>query len=95
MARVACTLGSRCQIESFSPSAPTSPGLAKRRPQLRMTAELTDTPPQGWASSIDQVIVRGSLLMDEVLFFHRQSETCLERECFARASLGLACEPPP
>lgn len=53
------------------------PGLAKRRPALRCTAELTDTPPPSWASSIDQVIVRGSLFMDEVLFFHRASRTCL------------------
>lgn len=53
------------------------PGLAERRPALRVTAELGDTPPPSWASSIDQVIVSGSLFMDEVLFFHRASRTCL------------------
>lgn len=49
------------------------PGLAKRYPTLRPAAELTDTPPSSWADEIDQVIVRGSLVMDEVLFFHRSS----------------------
>jgi len=60
------------------------PGLARRRPELRFAAELTDMPPPSWASSIDQVIVRGSLFMDEVLFFHRASETCLVGDLIQR-----------
>ena len=54
-----------------------SPGLAKRRPDLNFTAELDDHPPTVWEGQIDQVVFRGSLFMDEVVFFHRASSTCL------------------
>jgi len=54
-----------------------SPGLAKKRPDLRFTAELDDHPPVEWGGQIDQVVFRGSLFMDEVVFFHRASSTCL------------------
>jgi hypothetical protein len=60
------------------------PGLAKKRPKLPFTAELTDTPPPSWAAEIDQVVVRGSLFMEEVLFFHRASETCLVGDLIQR-----------
>ena len=54
-----------------------SPGLAKKRPNLHFAAELDDHPPATWEGQIDQVIFRGSLFMDEVVFFHRASSTCL------------------
>ena len=54
-----------------------SPGLAKKRPDLRFAAELDDHPPAEWGGQIDQVVFRGSLFMDEVVFFHRASSTCL------------------
>lgn len=53
------------------------PGLAKRRPDLRFDVELGDEPDPAWASDIDQVIFRGSLAMEEVAFFHRESRTAL------------------
>jgi hypothetical protein len=54
-----------------------SPGLAKKRPDLRFAAELDDHPPAEWGGQIDQVVFRGSLFMDEAVFFHRASSTCL------------------
>jgi hypothetical protein len=54
-----------------------SPGLARRRPDLRFDAELGDEPDPAWADDVDQVIFRGSLAMEEVVFFHRASRTAL------------------
>lgn len=53
------------------------PGLARRKPAIRFDAELTDEPNPEWAADIDQVIFRGSFVMEEVAFFHRPSKTAL------------------
>jgi hypothetical protein len=53
------------------------PGLAQRKPDLRFDAELGDDPDPAWAADIDQVIFRGSLAMEEVVFFHRESCTAI------------------
>ncbi len=53
------------------------PGLAQKRPDLRFDAELDDKPDTAWVSDIDQVIFRGSLAMEEVAFFHRESRTAI------------------
>lgn len=53
------------------------PGLAQRRPNLRFDVELGDEPDRAWAADIDQVIFRGSLFMEEVVFFHRASVTAI------------------
>ena len=53
------------------------PGLAQRKPNLRFSAELGDDPDPAWAADIDQVIFRGSLAMEEVVFFHRESRTAI------------------
>ncbi len=53
------------------------PGLAKRKPELQFDAELGDEPDPAWAADIDQVIFRGSLAMEEVVFFHRESRTAI------------------
>jgi hypothetical protein len=54
-----------------------SPGLRRRRKDLRFNADLRDTPEPDWAGDVDQVIVRGSFAMTEVVFFHRPSGTAL------------------
>ena len=54
-----------------------SPGLADRQPSLDFHAELGDEPDPAWADDIDQVIFRGSLFMEEVVFFHRLSRTAI------------------
>ena len=53
------------------------PGLGKKRPDIAFDAELGDEPDAGWAGEIDQVVFRGSLFMDEVVFFHRSSKSAL------------------
>lgn len=53
------------------------PGLARKKPEIRFTAELDDEPDMAWAADIDQVIFRGSLFMQEAVFFHRQSRTAI------------------
>jgi hypothetical protein len=53
------------------------PGLARRKPELNFDAELLDQPDAAWAEEIDQVIFRGSLAMEEVVFFHRVSRTAI------------------
>ena len=54
-----------------------SPCMAKKRRDLQFVAELDDHPPAAWVNQIDQVVFRGSPFMDEVVFFHRASSTCL------------------
>jgi hypothetical protein len=53
------------------------PGLAKKRRDISFHAELGDEPDTAWAGEIDQVVFRGSLFMEEVVFFHRPSRTTL------------------
>ncbi|MGD0640063.1 MAG: DUF4336 domain-containing protein [Roseiarcus sp.] len=50
-----------------------SPGLRRRRKDLAFDADLRDAPNPAWAVDVDQVLVRGSLAMTEVVFFHRAS----------------------
>jgi Domain of unknown function (DUF4336) len=54
-----------------------SPGLVRKRADLRFAAELGDEPDPAWARDIDQVIFRGSFAMEEVVFFHRSSRSAL------------------
>ncbi|MFC1796144.1 DUF4336 domain-containing protein [Pseudomonadota bacterium] len=53
------------------------PGLIKRKPELNFDAELGDEADPAWATGIDQVIFHGSILMKEVVFFHRQSRCAI------------------
>ena len=53
------------------------PGLVRKKPELRFDAELQDEPEAAWAADINQVIFRGSIAMEEVVFFHRESRTAI------------------
>lgn len=53
------------------------PGLARKNKALRFDAQLGDEPDPQWMADIDQVIFRGSLAMEEVVFFHRASRTAI------------------
>ena len=53
------------------------PGLRRRRKDLHFDADLGDSPDPGWAADVDQVAMRGSLAMTEVVFFHRASGTAI------------------
>jgi hypothetical protein len=65
-----------------------SPGLARRRRDLRFDGELNDVAPIEWAGEIDQVVVRGSFAMEEVLFFHRASRTLLVTDLIQKFEPG-------
>lgn len=54
-----------------------TPGLRARIPDLDFDVELGDEPYPAWAGHIDQVVVHGSPVLEEVVFFHRPSSTCL------------------
>lgn len=53
------------------------PGLARRKKQIHFDAELGDHAERPWMTDIDQAVFRGSLVMDEVVFFHRASRTAI------------------
>jgi len=42
----------------------------KRRPELVFEPPLQDSSPPEWGGAIDQAWFRGSLIMDEIVFFH-------------------------
>ena len=46
-------------------------------PSVAFTAELGDEAHPAWAADLDQTIFRGSLAMEEVVFFHRPSRTAI------------------
>ncbi len=54
-----------------------SPGLRRKREDLSFDAELGDAPEPQWAGEIDQVVLRGSFALTEVVFFHRGARTVL------------------
>lgn len=54
-----------------------APGLAARRQDLVIDAELGDAPPAAWAADLDQVLMRGNRITTEAVFFHRPSATVL------------------
>lgn len=54
-----------------------SPRLARKRKDLAFDATLADVPEPEWAADIDQVVLRGSFYLTEVVFFHRRSRTVL------------------
>ncbi|NOK01836.1 MULTISPECIES: DUF4336 domain-containing protein [Myxococcus] len=49
--------------------------LRRKRPDLRIDLELGDTAEASWAGVLDQVLVQGMPKVDELLFFHRPSQT--------------------
>lgn len=61
-----------------------SPGLSSRKPELNFDGELGDRPDPDWAGEIDQVVFRGSVAMEEVVFFHRPSSTVLACDLIQR-----------
>lgn len=54
-----------------------APGLAARRPDLRLDGTLGDAPAPDWAAGIDQVLVPGNAITTEAVFFHRASRTAI------------------
>ena len=52
-------------------------GLRRKRPELRLDAELGDTPEPGYAAVFSQQWMRGMPKLDEFAFLHRPSRTLL------------------
>lgn len=64
---------------SFAP-----PGLAAKRADLSFTAELGDEGVPDWGADIDHIIIHGSPVMEEVVFLHRPSSTCIVGDLIQR-----------
>ncbi|MCP5037900.1 MAG: hypothetical protein GY945_09910 [Rhodobacteraceae bacterium] len=58
-----------------------APGVRERALKYKMDIQfdhdLTQKPPDAWAGQIDQMIVRGSNIHREAVFFHRASRTLI------------------
>lgn len=54
-----------------------APGLAARRPDLAIDAELGEAPVVEWSGELEHVLVRGNRITTEAVFFHRASGTVL------------------
>ena len=65
------------------------PGLARRKKQLHFDADLGDHPDGRWMGDIDQAVFRGSLFMEEVVFFHRPSRTAIFGDLIQRFSEAM------
>ena len=48
-----------------------------KRSDLTFEAPLEDEPPAAWQGAIDQIWFNGSPVMDEIVFFHRPSQTAI------------------
>jgi len=71
-------------IEEWSKTYPNAikwaaPGSeeAAAKQGWRFDQKLVDTPDAAWMMEIDQLIVRGSRLLEEVVFFHKPSKTLI------------------
>lgn len=53
------------------------PGLVKKRPDITFSRVLGMRPKDEWAEEINQTIIKGSPIMEEVVFFHRNSKTLI------------------
>lgn len=54
-----------------------APGLRAHRPDLGFDADLGEGPDPDWAGQIDQVVMAGNRIAEEVVFFHRASGTVI------------------
>jgi hypothetical protein len=53
------------------------PGLRRKRPDLAFDADLGDAAPPPWPAGLDLLVIRGSRIMEEVVFLHRPTRTLL------------------
>lgn len=60
------------------------PGLADKRTDLTFTGTLRDGEAHPWEPTIEQVTFAGSAVMDEVMFFHHPSSTCIVGDLIQR-----------
>jgi hypothetical protein len=53
------------------------PGLKKKRKDIRFDAELGDAPDPAWAAQIEQIALKGSVTLTEIMFYHHRSRAAL------------------
>jgi len=68
-----------------------APGLDAKRPDLAGAAVLGEAPAAGWSGVLDQVLLGGFPLMNELVFFHRPSRTLVASDLAFNID---ACSPP-
>ncbi len=54
-----------------------APGLESKRPDLPLAGVLTDEPESIWRGVLEQVVIRGLPITNEVVFFHPASRTLI------------------
>jgi hypothetical protein len=54
-----------------------APGLESKRPDLPLAGVLSDEPEPIWSGVLEQVVVRGLPITNEVVFFHAASRTLI------------------
>jgi len=66
-------------FQKLYPDAETfiCPGIEKKRPDLKFDWILGNRPDQRWQQDIDQIFIRGTKIMTEVVFLHRESNTLI------------------
>jgi hypothetical protein len=57
--------------------APRPTTFTLKKGHLPFTGTLGDVPPQGWANDFEQLAFKGNPLIEEVVFFHKQSRTVI------------------
>ena len=57
--------------------APRTTPFTLKKGRLPFTGILGDEPPHGWADDLDQLAFKGNPLIEEVLFFHKESRTVI------------------
>ena len=68
-----------------------APGLETKRDDLEITGVLTDEPEPGWREVLDQVLLCGIPMVNEVVFFHRPSATLIATDLAFR--IGASSPP--
>lgn len=63
-----------------------APGVAKKRPDLALDGELGDAPHDAWAGEVDQALVGGIPMLNEVAFLHRASGTLVVTDTAAHGT---------
>jgi Domain of unknown function (DUF4336) len=67
-----------------------APGLARKKPDLRLDAELGDEAPPEWRGELDQHVFRGAPAISEVVFHHRASRTAIFTDLVFNVPRGSA-----
>jgi hypothetical protein len=61
-----------------------APGLAAKRPDLAGLIELGDTVPPEWQHELDQAVIRGMPFVNEVVWFHKATQTLIMTDVRAK-----------